>query len=222
MKNRMRNIELKNKMMKDRQKKLQALSDVELITAAHRYFKDNKTMPGEKQLKDVVKVQKTAMDDMNASDWEWNQNVPEKYQMDRHEFVNSMGSIAIKSFELHEDSYPENMNNEDLYFGMVLRKFMARGNAKDPRRHFNGAFVKKKRRTEHESYPAFRFFIDGMQFDAWLPKGFHANHPNISDMNGTLCTAEYGSINMEVVVDLMQEDDFLSEAEAFSAAVAGL
>ena len=212
--------------MKDRQKKLQALSDVELITAAHRYFKDNKTMQGEKQLKDVVKAQKTAMNDMNASDWEWNQNVPEKYQMDRHEFVNSMGSIAIKSFELHEDGYPENSYEEEVYFWKALNSYMAKGDPNDPRRQFEGTFIEKERHMfscEPFTYPAIRFSVDNVLFDAWLPKGFYTNHPNIIGMNGVLCTAMYGSINLELIVDLMQGDNHFSmNEELFSAAAVSL
>lgn len=196
--------------------RMNLLTYSDLANKAADYFDHNRTMPGEKRIKDVAMAQREAMqtyyemtvDNPQAEPWRWNRNVPDKYVMDHHEFMSQMAEIAVKDVELHGDSQPQTMTGTTREFGHLLMLRKPESIQENCYMHefkcqVNGQGKEQVLVFEDTEYGTYK---------ANVPQGFASNHPHMTDMTGVLTAADYskgkgGQANLLFSIDLMQGAD---------------
>lgn len=194
--------------------RMNSLTYESLAKKAAAYFDENRTMPGEKTIKDVAKAQYDAMiryvnltsDNPKAERWMWNQSVPEKYVMDHEEFISRMSEIAVKDVELHGDSRPKGITEGARPFGYVVADRKPEVIESDCHVH---EFVCQVEGAGKDQVIVFTDPEYG-SYKALVPSGFASNHPGMSGMEGVLTAVDpsrgnFGDANLLFSIDLMQE-----------------
>lgn len=190
-------------------------TDEILAEKMNDYFRKNRTMPGEKEVKDIVKAQYEAMqyhkEQMLIIPWQWNQHVPDKYQTDRDDLAHRMSEIAVKDIVLSGNSRPHPVAKiiQPLPFDTFLMARRPEAIEKDAWIHEFTCDVSGK--GKNQTYK----FTDGKRggktvYTGFIPSGFAVNHPNMNGMDGVITTADYsmgryGNPNILFSIDLMQE-----------------
>lgn len=191
-------------------------SDPVLTEKVSTYFDKNRTMPGEKAIKDIAKAQYKAMTEYRKGNrkWEWNQNVPAAYRIDKDDFMHQMSEIAVKDVELHGKSRPRPLIEGIADFEEFLAGRMP--DTADETSHVH----EFKCKVEGEGLGQELIFspeAKGFHFKnenyyaASVPHGFASNHPHMTDMTGIITAVDKskgrskGSANLMFSIDLMQE-----------------
>lgn len=209
-----RKLNRKN-MVRTCRDRMNFLTHENLAKKAAAYFDKNRTMPGEKNIKDVARAQYDAMmryvsltsDNPERQRWVWNQNVPEKYVIDREDFTAKMAEIAVKDVELHGDSRPKGMVKGSRPFGYVVAVREPEAVESDCYVHEFACQVEGfgKDQTIAFTDPEYG------SYKALVPSGFASNHPGMTGMKGILTAVDpskgsFGDANLLFSIDLMQEE----------------
>lgn len=204
----------------DRMRDIADVTEAGLADMAAAYFDKNRTMPGEKRIKDIAMAQREAArqyrqenkDDPFAPNWKWNQGVDEQYTIGRNEFISGMAKIGVKDVELRGDSYPRRLTEDALHFRTLLQYRLPDAKETHCNAHEFGCGISGEGRGQTI------LIDDGDQnrYKAAVPQGFAANHPQMTGMTGIVTAVDPsrgkgGDANLVFSIDLMQGESLSLE-----------
>lgn len=195
-------------------------TDEILVEKMKDYFRKNRTMPGEKKVKDVINAQFTAMqqhkefiqkEHLPDMPWKWNLHVQEKYQTDRDELTHRMSEIAVKDVKLHGDSRPHPVKKGIRPFDTLIA--VRTPDIVEEGVHIHEFWCDISGTGKDQAYK-----FENNKEDDWeigkyagsIPSGFSSNHPGMDGMYGIITVADhsmgkFGNPNIMFSIDLMQE-----------------
>lgn len=207
--------QVRETMVSERYEQLAAHTDEVLAEKTDEYFRKNRTMPGEKAVKDIVRAQYEAMqyhkEYSPKTSWEWNQHVPDEYQIDRDELAHRMSEIVVKDVELHGDSRPHSVAENSRSFETLIAARTP--DVMEKNVHVHAFLCDVSGTGKEQTYRFVNDTQDDFAIDTYagpVPSGFSSNHPHMDGMHGVITAVDYsmgrhGNPNILFSIDLMQE-----------------
>lgn len=193
----------RTEIVEARKETLEKLSDKELAAAVVAYFGENKTMPGEKDLKDRATILSTELNEGKIS------GVTSEVRKD---LIEEFTTVLVKETKITENVVlNENKKNKDAEgvkagdLPMILR-------ASEPIPNNTMKNTYELPVTIGEDGSITENATANETKLGTLPKGFMKNHPNVCGMSGTVIATDYSNgkfanMSYSVVIDLGQRVD---------------
>lgn len=173
----------RSEMVKTRTEELSKLSDRELVCAIVEYFKQNATMPGEKNIKDTAA--------MLFAEMEEKQDFALLKEF-RKELIEEFASLCVKQIKLRKVKIPnktkkneQDMSPENL--SMVLKDSQYRESTNSIKDIYEmDAIISGADNIVVES-------TDGRIILAGMPEKFHKNHPDTYDKKASVLATDHSN-----------------------------